>query len=162
MNDPFARGARLFDAGRFFEAHEAWEERWRVATDRAERDLLQGLIQVAAAFHKLVEMKPDGTSPAPPGRGQNLGSTSPAPPGRGQNLGSTSPAPPGRGQDREASASRLLAKGLAKLDACPAHVLGQGQNLIHLATFREGVRACASDLAAGHFVRAAIPAIGKN
>jgi hypothetical protein len=31
-------GARLFDAGEFFEAHEAWEERWRVATDKAERE----------------------------------------------------------------------------------------------------------------------------
>jgi hypothetical protein len=57
VNDPFARGTRLFDAGKFFEAHEVWEERWRVATDQVERDLLQGLIQVAAAFHKLLVMK---------------------------------------------------------------------------------------------------------
>jgi hypothetical protein len=54
VNDAFARGARLFDEGAFFEAHEAWEERWRVATDPAERDFLQGLIQIAAAFHKLL------------------------------------------------------------------------------------------------------------
>ena len=47
------RGARLFDEGAFFAAHEAWESRWRVATDPNERLLLQGLIQAAAAFHKL-------------------------------------------------------------------------------------------------------------
>jgi teichuronic acid biosynthesis glycosyltransferase TuaC len=39
----------------------------------------------------------DGTSPAPPERGRNLGCTSPAPPERGRNLGCTSPAPPERG-----------------------------------------------------------------
>ena len=53
----FARGARLFDAGQFFEAHEAWEERWRVATDEAERRFFQGLIQIAAAFHKRFGMR---------------------------------------------------------------------------------------------------------
>jgi hypothetical protein len=47
-------GARLFDEGRFFEAHEAWEAHWLVAEDETTRRLLQGLIQVAAAFHKLV------------------------------------------------------------------------------------------------------------
>jgi uncharacterized protein len=58
VDDPFARGALLFDAGAFFEAHEAWEERWRVATDEAERRFFQGLIQIAAAFHKLLVMRP--------------------------------------------------------------------------------------------------------
>jgi Domain of unknown function (DUF309) len=50
----FVRGAQLFDGGAFFEAHEAWEERWRSATDETERRFLQGLIQVAAALHKLL------------------------------------------------------------------------------------------------------------
>jgi translation initiation factor IF-2 len=35
----------------------------------------------------------DGPTPAPPGRGQNLGSTLQAVPGRGQDLGSATPAP---------------------------------------------------------------------
>jgi predicted metal-dependent hydrolase len=48
-------GARLFDEGRFFEAHEAWEAHWLVEKDEPRRLLLQGLIQIAAAFHKLVE-----------------------------------------------------------------------------------------------------------
>jgi hypothetical protein len=54
LNDAFARGARLFDAGAFFAAHEAWEELWRVESDEARGRFLQGLIQIAAAFHKLV------------------------------------------------------------------------------------------------------------
>ncbi len=52
----FLRGARLFDRGAFFEAHEAWEDRWRVETDDTTRRFLQGLIQVAAALHKLLVM----------------------------------------------------------------------------------------------------------
>ncbi len=47
----------LFDAGRFFDAHEVWEDAWRVATDPDERLFFQGLIQVAAAFHKLLVMQ---------------------------------------------------------------------------------------------------------
>jgi predicted metal-dependent hydrolase len=54
--DPFERGARMFDQGDYFEAHEAWEERWRISSDESERRFLQGLIQVAAAFHKLYVM----------------------------------------------------------------------------------------------------------
>jgi hypothetical protein len=113
VDESFARGARLFDAGEFFEAHEVWEERWRVATDKVERNFLQGLIQVAAAFHKLLVMK------------------------------SAEPA------------SRLLSKGLAKLDACPAHV-----EEMDLAAFRERVRACVSDLAAHQLTREGIPTMG--
>jgi predicted metal-dependent hydrolase len=46
------RGRDLFDAGAFFEAHEVWEEAW-LAEEGTTRLLLQGLIQVAAAFHKV-------------------------------------------------------------------------------------------------------------
>ena len=52
-----SEGARLFDDGRFFEAHEAWEARWLDETDDGRRLLLQGLIQIAAAFHKLVDKR---------------------------------------------------------------------------------------------------------
>ena len=45
-------GARLFDDGRYWDAHEAWEERWRVETDERERKFVQALIQIAAALHK--------------------------------------------------------------------------------------------------------------
>jgi predicted metal-dependent hydrolase len=46
------RAAVLFDGGRFFAAHEGWEEIWR-STDPEPRDLWQGLVQLAAAFHHL-------------------------------------------------------------------------------------------------------------
>ena len=55
-----AAGARLFDAGRFFDAHEVWEDAWRAETG-ASRLALQGLIQIAAGFHKgLVQGRPSG------------------------------------------------------------------------------------------------------
>jgi predicted metal-dependent hydrolase len=111
-NDAFTRGARLFDAGAFFNAHEAWEELWRSETDQAQRRFLQGLIQIAAAFHKLVV------------------------------VGSTD------------AASRLFAKGLAKIDACPAQVAD-----LRLASFRDDVSAYARAVAAGHFHLLAIPKI---
>ncbi len=43
-------GARLFNAGAFFESHEAWESLWH-EVEGEERELLQGLIQLAAAYH---------------------------------------------------------------------------------------------------------------
>jgi uncharacterized protein len=46
----FERGVADFNAGRFFEAHEVWEELWLAAVE-PEKTYLQGLIQVAAAFH---------------------------------------------------------------------------------------------------------------
>lgn len=53
-------GVRLFDAGRFFDAHEVWEDAWRAETG-ARRLALQGLIQIAAGFHKgLVQGRPTG------------------------------------------------------------------------------------------------------
>ena len=49
-------GATLFDRGEFFAAHEAWEELWNGETDPSRRLRLQGLIQIAAGFHKLFVM----------------------------------------------------------------------------------------------------------
>jgi uncharacterized protein len=43
-------GLRCFHSGAFFEAHEHWESVWLVAQE-PEKTFLQGLIQVAAAFH---------------------------------------------------------------------------------------------------------------
>ncbi|HEY8086757.1 MAG TPA: DUF309 domain-containing protein [Polyangiaceae bacterium] len=113
-DEALLRGARLFDAGAFFEAHEAWEERWRVEKLPAVRTLLQGLIQIAAAFHKLVVA------------------------------------------DSPAAASRLLARGLAKLDACPDELAAR-----ELAGFRDAIRTCGRALAAGRFdASSPIPKIG--
>jgi predicted metal-dependent hydrolase len=46
----FRRGIKEFNTGRFFEAHETWEEIW-LASAEPERTFLQGIIQIAAAFH---------------------------------------------------------------------------------------------------------------
>lgn len=46
----FERGILHFNSGRFFEAHEDWEELW-LAESEPDKTFLQGLIQLAAAFH---------------------------------------------------------------------------------------------------------------
>lgn len=54
------RGRILFTSGRFFEAHETWEAAWRTESGLTRR-LLQGLIQAAAAYHKMaVQRQPRG------------------------------------------------------------------------------------------------------
>jgi uncharacterized protein len=45
-------GARLFNEGKYWEAHEAWEAVWR-ELEGPPRIYLQGLIQASAAFHLL-------------------------------------------------------------------------------------------------------------
>jgi uncharacterized protein len=45
----FEEGLELFNAGRFFECHEAWEEVWK-RTHGDEKLLYQGLIQAAVAI----------------------------------------------------------------------------------------------------------------
>ncbi|MFL6236194.1 MAG: DUF309 domain-containing protein [Thermoanaerobaculia bacterium] len=52
----FRTGIDLFNQGRFFAAHEAWEEIWR-STSPEPRGLFQGLIQVAAALHQHLDLK---------------------------------------------------------------------------------------------------------
>jgi predicted metal-dependent hydrolase len=42
-------GLEAYAAGDFFEAHELMEPAWMGTADRAERNLIQGLIKVAAA-----------------------------------------------------------------------------------------------------------------
>ncbi len=52
-------GSERFHAGQYFAAHEAWEEVWRSTTPEP-RDLFQGLVQLAAAFHHLqARRRPD-------------------------------------------------------------------------------------------------------
>ncbi len=48
----YLRGIELFNARRFFESHEAFEEIW-MKSEGAERELLHALIQSAAALHHL-------------------------------------------------------------------------------------------------------------
>lgn len=54
------KGIELFNEQRFFEAYEVWEEQWsEEVTDGA--DLMQGLLQVAVGFSKLLDGIPKGT-----------------------------------------------------------------------------------------------------
>jgi predicted metal-dependent hydrolase len=46
----FRAGLDQFNTGRFFDAHETWEEIW-LASREPEKTFLQGIIQIAAAFH---------------------------------------------------------------------------------------------------------------
>jgi uncharacterized protein len=56
----FERGLAHFNARQFFEAHEVWEEIW-LAEVEPQRTFLQGLIQIAAAFHHYRRGNSDGT-----------------------------------------------------------------------------------------------------
>ena len=53
-------GLRCYCAGEFFLAHEHWESVW-LGSKEPERTFLQGLIQVAAAFHHLQRGNSRGT-----------------------------------------------------------------------------------------------------
>ena len=48
--EQFRKGIALFNARKFFESHEVWEELWLVEPE-PEKTFLQGLIQLAAACH---------------------------------------------------------------------------------------------------------------
>jgi hypothetical protein len=54
-DEALLRGIDLYHAGYLWEAHEQWESVWRASGDAVERDLLQALVQVAAALLKLRE-----------------------------------------------------------------------------------------------------------
>ncbi len=45
------RGVGLFNNGSYFEAHEVLEDVWREARAVPEKTFLQGLVQLAVAFH---------------------------------------------------------------------------------------------------------------
>ena len=46
----YLKGLEAFNTEHFYEAHEHWEEVW-LETPNPDKRFLQGLIQVAAAFH---------------------------------------------------------------------------------------------------------------
>ncbi|MBK8259140.1 MAG: DUF309 domain-containing protein [Polyangiaceae bacterium] len=53
----FRAGVSAYEKGAFYEAHEHWEELWRIEPEGPRKRFLQGLIQTAAAMHKLTAMK---------------------------------------------------------------------------------------------------------
>ncbi len=52
MSERLREGIALFNAGRYFEAHERFEDLWREAAGGA-RTYLQGLVQAAVGLHHL-------------------------------------------------------------------------------------------------------------
>lgn len=51
MRQDLREGARLFNDGHYWEAHESWEKPWMTASGE-ERAYIQALILLAAALHK--------------------------------------------------------------------------------------------------------------
>jgi predicted metal-dependent hydrolase len=56
------RGIDFFNAGNFFEAHEAWERLWLNAEQPEEKQFLQGLIMAAGSFLHYLKRECKGAS----------------------------------------------------------------------------------------------------
>jgi hypothetical protein len=56
----YQKGLDAFNSCQFYEAHEHWEEVW-LETPHPDKMFLQGLIQVAAAFHHYSRANLQGT-----------------------------------------------------------------------------------------------------
>jgi predicted metal-dependent hydrolase len=61
MSDLLRSGIVFFNAGRYFEAHEAWEDMWRPAQGPL-RLYFQGLVQAAVGLHHLQKGNPRGAT----------------------------------------------------------------------------------------------------
>ncbi len=59
MTDLLAEGINFFNNGRYFEAHETWEDLWR-RTRGPLRLFYQGLVQAAVGLHHFVRGNPNG------------------------------------------------------------------------------------------------------
>jgi hypothetical protein len=60
LPDGFAEGVRRFNAGEYFEAHEAFEELLDAVEEDGRWDLLVALVQVAVGYHKCASGHPGG------------------------------------------------------------------------------------------------------
>jgi uncharacterized protein len=58
--EKFRQGVEQFNSRHFFEAHETWEEIW-LGSPEPEKTFLQGIIQIAAAFHHYTRGNTQGT-----------------------------------------------------------------------------------------------------
>jgi predicted metal-dependent hydrolase len=56
----YQKGLEAFNSAHFYDAHEHWEEVW-LETPNPDKKFLQGLIQVAAAFHHYSRSNLHGT-----------------------------------------------------------------------------------------------------
>jgi hypothetical protein len=55
--DEVLSGARCYDSGAYWQAHEHWERAWKAHLD-VHRHYLKGLIQLTAVCHHLAQGKP--------------------------------------------------------------------------------------------------------
>ena len=55
----FSHGIELFNTRRFFDAHETWEEIWLLSAE-PQKTFLQGIIQIAAAYHHYLRGNREG------------------------------------------------------------------------------------------------------
>ena len=69
--EAYRRGLELFNSGAFFDAHEAWEDVWR-QSEGLDKQFLQGLIQVAVAFHHYSTGNVEGARSVLERAGRNL------------------------------------------------------------------------------------------
>lgn len=61
LSHHYEHGRRLFDAGYYWEAHEAWEHLWILLGRRGPAaETIKGLIKLAAAGVKVLEGRPTG------------------------------------------------------------------------------------------------------
>jgi len=58
LPEEFAEGVRRFNDGRYFEAHEAFEELLDTVEEDGRWDLLVALVQVAVGYHKCASRHP--------------------------------------------------------------------------------------------------------
>ena len=55
-------GVLNFNKGMYFEAHESWEKLWRAEEGKPRKELIQGMIKIAAAFHHYLKGEKTGTA----------------------------------------------------------------------------------------------------
>lgn len=59
MDSRFNRAIKLFDQQRYYEAHDLLEEIWRELVG-AEKQYMQGFVQICAALHLIKEERYEG------------------------------------------------------------------------------------------------------
>ena len=60
VRDLLEEGLLFFNTGRFYEAHEVWEDLWRATDEPGLKVFYQGLIQAAVGLHHLAHHNSTG------------------------------------------------------------------------------------------------------
>ncbi len=60
MDEAHAEAIRMFDAGNYFGAHEAWETCWALSKDSHEEEFFKGLAQLGAGYTHWLRGNPRG------------------------------------------------------------------------------------------------------